>query len=271
MKQPLSVIASFLLSIFLIQNVYSAEMSGRQIVDEVNDRHEQPYEMEEQSMDLISRSGDKETRKVRRFSRKGKNKNFKYLITFLQPKGIRGTALLTWQHKEVNKDDDQWLYLPAYGNKLKRIAKGGRKNYFMGTDYTYEDMISESRDNFQYEILADEQVDGHDLYVIKATPNNKKTLKNSGYSYRVLKIRKDIFFVVETAFYDKRGRLLKNQYNNDLENIKGAVWRANTSIMDNIKKKHKTVVHIRTRNFSGKSVPEKTFKKRFITSKKHIR
>ncbi len=271
MKQSLHIIASLLLSMLLIQNVLSEEMSGRQIIDEVNDRHEQPYEMEEQSMELISRSGDKERREVRRFSRKGKNKNFKYLITFLKPKGIRGTALLTWQHKEANKDDDQWLYLPAYGNKLKRIAKGGRKNYFMGTDYTYEDMISESRDNFQYEILADEQADGHDLYVIKATPNNKRMLKNSGYSYRLLKIRKDIFFIIETDFYDKRGRLLKKQYNKALENIKGNIWRANTSIMDNIKKKHKTVVHIRKRTLSEKYVPEKTFKKRFITSKKHIR
>lgn len=265
------MLTSSMLLVFIVQNAYSAELSGRQIIDEVHDRHEQPHELEEQSMELVSRSGDKETREVRRYSRKGKNENFKYLITFLKPKGIRGTALLTWQHKEAEKDDDQWLYLPAYGNKLKRIAKGGRKNYFMGTDYTYEDMISESRDNFQYEILADEQADGHDLYVIKATPNNKSTLKNSGYSYRLLKIRKDIFFIVASDFYDKRGRLIKKQYNTNLKNIKGQTWRANKSVMDNIKKKHKTVVYTRNRTFNEKSTPEKTFKKRFITSKKHIR
>jgi 5S rRNA maturation endonuclease (ribonuclease M5) len=246
-------------------------MTARQIIDETHTRHEQNYELEKQKMTLVDRSNNEEIREVKRYSRKGKDDNFKYLIAFLKPKGIKGAALLTWQHKEDGKNDDQWLYLPAYKNKLKRIAKGGKKNYFMGTDFTYEDMMSDSRDNYNYELLADETQNNQALYVIKSTPKDKKTLRSSGYSHRILKIRKDIFFVVATDFFDKRGKLLKQQSNQQLENISGNLWRANHSTMNNIKKKHKTIIDVTSRNFEEASVPKKSFTKRFITSKKHVR
>ena len=43
-----------------------------------------------------------------------------------------------------DREDDQWLYMPAYGQKLKRIAGGNKKGYFMGTDFSYEDLRPEN-------------------------------------------------------------------------------------------------------------------------------
>ena len=272
-KNPIKQIMLAFVVMSLTHDIsYATNLTARQIIDEVHDRHEMPHEREEQTMVLIDRSGDKETRSVRRYSRKGTNNNYKYLISFLKPKGIKGTALLSWQHKEEEKDDDQWLYLPAYGKKLKRIAKSSRKNYFMGTDYTYEDMISDSRDNYYYERLAD-KIDskGTPLFVIKSTANKAKTAKESAYSHRVIHIRKDIFFITQIDYYDKRSRLIKTQYNDDLINIDGQLWRADKSIMDNVKKNHMTIITITSREFGGDSAPNKVFKKRFITSNKHIR
>ena len=138
-------------------------LTGRQIMDQVAERHEKDFEYEVQEMVLIDKKGNKEKRLLKRYQRKGEDENFKYLMVFHDPSGVRGVALLTWQNKE--KDDDQFMYLPSMGKKMKRIAKGGKRNYFMGTDFTFEDLVTESRDKFTYKRLPDETKDGAEYFL----------------------------------------------------------------------------------------------------------
>jgi len=243
-------------------------LDAKAIIDEVSSRHNADYEFETQKMILIDKKGNEESRGLRRYSRKGKGDLFKYLLVFDKPKGVKGVALLTWQNK--NKDDDQWMYLPAL-SKVKRIAKGGNKNYFMGTDYAFEDLVSENKNKFKYEKQADEKIDGKDCYVIKVYPNTKQMKKASGYKYRTLYIRKDIFFTVQIDYYSKRGKYIKQQKLLELEQIKGQMYRAKISMMNNLKEKHKTKIVIIKRKLSKKSVPAKFFKQRYIKSGRHIK
>jgi len=248
--------------------IASDNLTGKEIIDEVSSRHNADYEFETQKMILIDKKGNEETRKLRRYSRKGKNDLFKYLLVFDKPKGVKGVALLTWQNK--NKDDDQWMYLPAL-SKIKRIAKGGNKNYFMGTDYAFEDLVSENKNKFRYEKQANKIIDGNECYVIDVYPNTKQMKKASGYKYRALYIRKDIFFTVQIDYFSKRGKYIKQQKLLELEKIKGQMYRAKISIMDNLKEKHKTKIVIVKRKLNKKSVPAKFFKQRYIKSGRHIK
>lgn len=248
--------------------VSAQELTGRQILDETADRHEQPFEFEVQQMTLIDKSGAEEKREVRRYARK-EGTEFKYLIVFHAPAGVRGVALLTWQHD--NKEDDQFLYLPAYGKKMKRIAKGGRKNYFMGTDYAFEDLVSESRDKFTYERIADAPCGKQTCFVVKAFPKDKKIKKSSGYKYRQFWVRQDNFFIVRTDFFDRRGKLLKRQTASAIKQMNGKLWRADEMLMENFKDKHKTAVTIKKRVINKSKVPASKFRKRFVTSGKHLR
>jgi uncharacterized protein YrzB (UPF0473 family) len=243
-------------------------LNGKAIIDEVSKRHNANYEFEIQKMILIDKKGNEESRSLRRYSRKDKNDLFKYLLVFDKPKGVKGVALLTWQNKD--KDDDQWMYLPAL-SKVKRIAKGGNKNYFMGTDYAFEDLVSENKNKFKYEKQNDVTLDGNDCYVINVYPNTKQMKKASGYKYRTLYIRKDIFFTIQIDYYNKRGKHIKQQKLFDIEQIKGQMYRAKTAIMDNFKEKHKTKIIILNRKLSKKSVPAKFFKQRYIKSGRHIK
>lgn len=257
-------------ALLLLPAVTSAdELTGRQIVDEVADRHEVPFEFENQDMTLIDKAGNKEEREMRRFARRGKKDLFKYLVVFRTPAGVKGVALLTWQGEDG--DDDQWLYLPSMGKKMKRIAKGGRKNYFMGTDYTFEDLVSDSRDNFVYEREADQNIDGKPHHVVKTTPKNKKMAKGSAYKFRRMFVRQDIMFIVKTEYYDKRSRLIKTQTNMELAQVEGKLWRASFTRVDNKKEKHVTEVRIAERKLTEKDVPKAVFKKRYVTSGKHVR
>ena len=248
---------------------WSDDLTGRQVIDEVSKRHEKSFEFEKQRMILTDgKSGATEEREVRRYVRKDDGE-FKYLVVFHEPAGIKGVALLTWQHED--KDDDQWLYLPAYGKKMKRIAKGGRKNYFMGTDYAFEDLVSESKDKFKYTREADQTLDGADHYVVMAAPVDKKVEKSSGYKHRILFVRKDIFFITRTDYFDKRGKFIKRQLAQDLSQVDGDLWRAAKSVMENEKENHTTVTEIVERSFEKKLVKAKKFQQRFVTSGKHLR
>lgn len=248
----------------------AAELTGRQILDQAAERHEYPYEYEVQRMTLIDKGGYKDVRQTRRYVRQNeKSKTYKYLIVFNDPPGVRGVALLTWQNK--TRDDDQWLYLPSMGRKMKRIAKGGKRNYFMGTDFTFEDMVSENRDKFKYVRRPDEKIDGVSHFVVEAYPKDKKIRKSSGYKFRRTWVRKDIFFVTRTDYFDRRGRYIKRQVSSELVKIKGNLWRAKRTVVDNKKENHKTIVEILERSLDAKAVPKKNFRQRFVTSGRHIR
>ncbi len=247
----------------------SPTLSGRDIIEEVSKRHDAPFELEKQKMFLISRSGDEKERTLDRYSRENEDDLFKYLIVFHSPNSVRGTGLLTWQNK--GKADSQWVYLPALGKKLTRQAEGSKKNYFLGSDFAFEDLTSENRDNFRYDRQADETRNAVAYFVVDAYPVAEDVLASTGYKYRRLYIRQDTYFIEFTDYFDRRGRLLKILTNSDLVNVKDDMWRANTSFMDNKKRKTKTRLEVQERVFGEESVPEKLFKHRYLLSKRHMR
>ena len=249
--------------------VCAEEMTGRQILDQVSQRQETPCSYETQTMTLVDKKGNQEVRQLRNFARKELEGQFKYLIVFLGPPGVKGVALLTWQNKGA--DDDQWLYLPAYGDKTKRVAKGSRKNYFMGTDFTFEDMVSESLDKFSFERKPDETLDGVAHYVVEITPSDPEVVKESGYKSRTVWVRQGNFFVTRTDYFDRQGKLLKRQTVGDLVNVDGSRWRGNTSKMENFDTGHSTVVRTQARAFEESAAPEENFQQRYILSGQYLR
>jgi hypothetical protein len=253
----------------LVTDAFASEhLTAREIMDEVASRHDVDYEKGIEKMTLIDRSGNENIRILRRYVGRQDDRLFKYLLVFDSPKGIKGVAALTWENKSGN--DDQWLFMPAAGNKLKRIASGGRRDYFMGTDFSFEDLVSEQRDNFTYEILEETNWEGIPSYVIQASPINKDIV--TAYKKRHLIIRKDIYFVVQVDYFEQRsGKLLKRLVSDNLEQIKGSMWRANRSVMDNLKKKSQTRLETMERLFGSDSVPGKVFTKRYLTSKRHMK
>jgi len=255
--------------LLLVPALAAAELTGRQIVDKVSANHEAPLEFELQTMTLMS--GDKvdEVRETRRYALKEGENRWKYLIAFLSPAGVKGVGLLTWS--KPGDQDDQWLYIPALGEKLKRIAQGSQKDYFMGTDFTFEDLTFEDKNDFQYSLKGEETLDGQAHHVVETVPANDKIKKESGYGKRVLFVRKDIFFVTRTDYYDRNDRLIKRQTASDLVKVKGNMWRARKALMDNFAKKHKTAVEVTQRSFDAASVPAAAFTHQFILNGKHTR
>ncbi|MBP8981239.1 MAG: outer membrane lipoprotein-sorting protein [Syntrophobacterales bacterium] len=248
----------------------SAQMTGRQVMEKQKERHKVKTEIGNEDMMLVDKSGAKENRQVVRYAKEVGKDLHRYLVVFLSPGDIRGTALRTWEKK--GGDNDQWLYLPAQ-KKEQRIAKAGKKNYFMGTDFTYEDMEPEDLDNFNYNILRSEQFNhegkARDCYVIEAIPANEKKKNESGYAKRIMWIEKSNLTTLKTDFFDKRNRHQKTQFNYKFETVSGAVMRPKQTLMNNLEKSHKTVTTTRSRQVNT-SLSDATFTEQFIISGKHL-
>jgi len=219
----------------------SMALTGREVMDQQKARHESGSESEKVKMVLLDTSSNKtEAREMVRFAKKGPDGLYKYLVQFQSPADVRGVALLTWQQK--GREDDQWLYMPALGEKLKRIAGGGKKSYFMGTDFAYEDLRNEKLDDHVYNLMGEEALEGKACHKVEALPGNDEEKRTSGYSRRILWIAKDTLITLQVEYYDPSGKLMKTAKSFDIQPVKGQMMRANKVQMEHHINKHKTVM-----------------------------
>ena len=160
------------------------------------------------TMTLTSRTGDTRVTRVLAYQKKVSENREDRLFLFSFPPSVKGTGLLVHSYFDL-EDDRMWIYLPAVG-KIKRVnlsAAGG--GYFMGSDFTFSDLISAGREEFQYELLGDEQVNEEECYVIRRTGKSKKIQRKYGYSRDEHFIRKSDYVPIKIVFYDLAGDLLK--------------------------------------------------------------
>ena len=153
------------------------------------------------------------------------------IITFSQPRDIRGTALLT--HSKIEPDDDsQWIFLPAI-KRVKRISSSNRTGKFVSSEFSYEDLGSEEvADNAH--IWIEDAACTHDVALTCAAVESRPKNKRSGYSKRVSFIDLDEYRVHQIDFYNRRGDLEKSLKFMDYKQYEGQFWRAHMMIMENI-------------------------------------
>ncbi|MDF7825756.1 outer membrane lipoprotein-sorting protein [Pontiellaceae bacterium B12227] len=233
------------LLITLLPIIGTADRTAREVIETQTSLHTLSNETVVMNISLLDRKGHQEERVLRRLDKEDPNQLTSSLTIFEAPKDIKGTALLTRENEK--KPNDQWLYFPSQ-RRLQRIAQSRRNAYFMGTDFTYEDMDPEKIDDFLYTHLEPMNVNEVDCYVIEAVPANKAAQKSSGYAKRKLWIRKDILFTIKIEFFDRKGKLLKTQTNHELEQLNSNTWRANRSFMDNAAKRHQTEITVISRD-----------------------
>ena len=218
--------------------------SGLEVMTTHRQLHRVRDEQERQLVKLVSKSGAVKERRVVRYTLNGPDDLDKILVRFLAPRDVENTALLTWEAKDGN--DDQWLYLPAT-KKPKRIAASGKKNRFMGTDFTYEDLLPENLAVNRYTLAGRERVDGQECFVVEAVPATERQAGNSAYSKRRIWVRTDNHVVIKREYYDRRGQLEKVETFRKVVNVKGTAWRPDEYEMHDVLHGTKTVVVVESR------------------------
>ncbi|MGC2167098.1 MAG: outer membrane lipoprotein-sorting protein [Gallionella sp.] len=163
------------------------------------------------------------------------------MTRFLSPADIKDTVSLLIEHGD--RDDDIWIYLPAL-HKVRRMAAGNKKDSFVGTDFSYGDVIGHKVGEWNHRLIGEEVVDGQPCYVIESTPKTDEIKNSSGYSKRKSWIRKDNLVSIKAEFWDESGQLLKTSAFTDVREVDPShhKWQAMTLQADNVQSGHRTVI-----------------------------
>lgn len=189
---------------------------------------------------LAAPSGGERVRETRTFWRDargdGKGLHSQRLLVFVTPPDVKDTAFLIWSREDSAQDDDQWIYLPGL-KKVRRIAVGDRGTSFVGTDFSYDDMMERQADEDTHELLQTSQRDGALHYAIASTPK-----RPGPYARRVSWVRDGAWTVSRIDFLREDGTLEKT-LEASWTQVQG-IWTWKQLVMRNVKSGHRTIVDV---------------------------
>ena len=218
----------------------ASQPSGDEIANNINARDEGVSLVRTLTMEMTDKRGKQRIRKTRGF-RKYFGDEKRTAIYYLSPKNVKDTAFMIYDYADTSIDDDQWLYLPAM-RKVRRISASDRGDYFLGTDFTYEDIKQESKvsiADYTRKTIGEEMIDGHQTYIVESTPVDKVTAKELGYSKVKQWVDAGIWIVRKAEFTSLRNKPLKTIYTKDIKQIQG-IWTAHLLEAVNHKTRHTT-------------------------------
>ena len=245
--------------IFLIVFMIGARIAladdpqAQSIMEKVDARDDGNNQVSNMEMVLIDKKGKKRIRKLRTFS-KDRGEDTLRLMFFEHPADVKDTAFLTYDYDAADKDDDQWLYLPAL-RKTKRIATADKSGSFMGSDLNYSDMTSPELEDYDfgfYEKGKEAEVRGKKVWVIWSVPRTKAVIRETGYKKSLLFVRPDINLVVRAIRWVDQGGYLKYVDVKSLDQIDDIWVATHTSVTKKKGKKtvHKTILRLNNVKFN---------------------
>jgi hypothetical protein len=205
------------------------EERGRAIAEEVERRDEGFGDsVTELVMTLSNAEGRERTRRLTwsTLEADAPGEGDKSLTLFHEPRDIEGTAFLS--HTYIDRDDDQWLYLPSL-KRVKRIASANKSSAFVGSEFAYEDLLSDEVEKFDHRWLKDEACGAGRCFVIERRPR----YDDSGYERQLVWIDQEEFRPLRIEYYDRENRhqktLVFEAYRLHLDRF----WRAHSLRMEN--------------------------------------
>lgn len=217
-------------------NTLAQDLNGREIMEKVYNRNTGEDRKAEMNMILVNKFDDERERDLKQF-----NRDFgeveKKIMFFTSPQDIRGTSFMNWTYED-KRADSQWIYLPAL-RKIKRISAENKSDYFMGSDFTYDDLGERKVEEDNHKLIGSKKINGEECYIVENIPKEEDYL----YSKTITWVSKDNWIGLKKEFYDNDGNLLKTLTVKDYEKINGIVTITNSE-MYNKQKDHKTILKL---------------------------
>jgi hypothetical protein len=241
----------------------SGAPSGRAIAQRVSAREDGDTLVQTIHMELLDRRGGRREREIRSLRRYfgGERRS---VLFFESPRNVRGTAFLTYDYPEPERDDDQWLYLPA-ARKVRRISAADRGSYFLGTDLSYDDVKNEGKLNlsdYEFRNEGREEVGGHPCWKVEAVPRSGEIADELGYGRIRLWVDDEIWMVRRSEIWDTNGNPLKRIDFEDIREVDG-VWTAHAIHAVHHKTGHQTILTSRDVRY-GEDLDEGLFTERAL-------
>lgn len=223
---------AFALSPLALQAEAANSLDGSQLMDRYAETQSVESELAFIEMKVFepdAAPGEITKRRFLGLTQKDGQGGFSYLVRMVRPQDIEGLSVLT----TVNGDDavEQWLYLPAKGEPV-RLAGASRSGSFLGSDFTFEDLVREVPGNHRYTRLPDGVAQGEQCAVVRATPEDGAS---SQYAYRDLYLDPNTFEVRKIEFFDASGAIIKElqAYEYRSPDVEGTTVRPRFAVMTN--------------------------------------
>ncbi|MEA2103701.1 MAG: outer membrane lipoprotein-sorting protein [Candidatus Cloacimonadota bacterium] len=223
----------FITILVVSANLNAAKITGLQVIKYVYNRSTGDDQTANLTMTLINSRGDERVREIKQYLKEFDNME-KKIMFFISPADVRNTSFMNWSYDEEGRNDDQWIYLPAL-RRVKRISSDSKSDYFMGSDFTYDDLGDRHPNDDTHTLLRNETVDGVECYVVESVPKEEEYM----YSKTKIWVIKDKWIALKKEFYDEDGDLLKILYVKDYQKIKDCLI-ITFSEMHNVQSDHKT-------------------------------
>ncbi len=234
-KTALILFAALVLIYGNVSYAKSGNFTGRDVAVLVHERPDGDDRKVDMTITLINKRGKKRVRSVVSM-KKEYGKDSKSIMYFRKPSDVKGTGFLQFDYDDSGNEDDRWLYLPAL-KKVRRIAGSSKNDYFMGTDFTYDDLGDRNVDDDIHTLLREEEIEGHSCWVKKAEARDNDYI----YSKVITWVRKDIHMPVRAEFYDRHSKLLKKLTYSDIKMVDG-FWTPHKLLMENVQHNHQTLI-----------------------------
>jgi|GEM_PF-4941930 len=165
------------------------------------------------------------------------------LFRFDKPTDVAGIAFLI--HENSDGDDDIWMYLPSM-QKTRRILSSGKNDSFMGSDFSYADLMAPRTADFHHELLSNANCLDSEVpncYLVGSRVASPKNAKSLGYSRIKSWIRPDNYLPYRIEYFDQKDQLYKFQ---ELSNFVPAAqtWIASERSMTHIKTKSRSFLQL---------------------------
>ena len=195
-------------------SMYANTITGEQIMRNVYDRDTGNNMQANLKMEIMNSRGQIRERDIIQVSQEDQDGIEKKLMFFLSPADVKDTGFLSISYPD-DRDDDQWIYLPAL-KRVKRIAAKNQNDSFMGSDFTYDDMGTRNPNKDVHTLLGTSMIDGKECYIVESIPK----VSNKEFDRTVTYIVKDEWYGLNKEYHYK-GEMIRELTINSLESING--------------------------------------------------
>lgn len=173
-------------------------LSGRDVYEKVHDVWKRALNRTTRvTMVLYDKGGGKRTRTLIEYGKKTGDEAYKTLILFKTPPDLKDVGFLI--HARTFADRDLWAYFPEY-KRIRRIPTTSQDDSFFGSDFSYDDFGGPPKlDDYKYDILKDETVDGMPCYVVEVIPKVRRK-----FTRYVAWISKDHWIHLKIDYYQDK-------------------------------------------------------------------